>query len=247
MPFKKRRVLGKGSGVSVKKVDKKQDRRLKKLESVVGNPELKNFAATDPDMATANGGSVQHSNAMVITPISDPTAGQGGSSRIGDKILVKGLDIKLSAWFKGPQYAQFVRFVCFIDRGYANGADPTGNDILLTYNTTVGSLYNMMSPLHPDRFGTKYDTRKSNMQKNYKLIFDVTLTPPSLVGTEAAGLAPAVHVHKSIRKRLNNMVYFSGTDELAGKMYIAVFPGNHTTNTSNPYYNWYSDIFYVDM
>lgn len=239
---RRRKVGGVGSGVSVKKVDKKQDKRIRKLEDLVGNPEFKVHSSAMP--TAVNGVPVQSTNAMIIVPLTDVAAGQGGSSRIGDKILVKNLEFRCEAFHNINRGNQFARFVCFVDRGYDETltTTPTGSDVLLTYSVVDGSTDNLMSILNPDSFTQKYDVRKTNMSKNYKLIFDYRI-PIGTISTNGT----AIHYMRKYNKSMNQIVNYNGSEDLGGRIWLAVFPGNATTNTNNAFLNWWATIAYLDM
>jgi len=232
-----------------KSVDKKQNRRITKLERKVGDPEYKQIGALYPGAGSLPG---QLSNAVSVSGISDFVArGTGSSERVGDQITVHKIRFRLCAQYLGNKGGQFVRVLIGQDFQYNGaGTDPTGAQLLTTYDLIDNTVTNAQSPVNADFCTLKgLDTKKVKGSKFFNILYDKVIWLPTITqpGTNVSVVYPmkTISWEKTFKRGLN--VQYSGANQKSGRIFVAIFPGNDTTAADNPFINANTEIYWKDL
>jgi hypothetical protein len=229
--FKKRPVVKKNK-------DAVQDRKIAKLQRLV-KPEFKNFTVN----ATTDSIPQRATNAFGAAVIVNVPVGQGGSSRIGDRIAVYGIDIAMMVQ-DCTTHANPLRWMIFEDRGFdsnlATPNYPLGGDILQSYNVTDTSVRNALSSYNMDTVQSPFDNSR---KKRYRILYDNTYLANQYTITQRG----YCHI-KRLKFKKPIICQYSGDDVRGGTtLMFGVFPGYSTTSGSNPAFTWRSTVYYTDQ
>jgi len=226
--------------VAKKSIDKKQTRAIRQLQRDT-KPELKDLVIT----SAANSLVVQNTNGYQITSIAAVPQGDGSNNRVGDKVKVKHITFNLTAYSanSAAQESNALRCIILHDKRWT-GTDLTANQILSNYNTTNLSWNNFQSTKNID-----YVNMLGQRGKGVDVLYDKVLEFGPLTTTATQSVADNVIKKLSYNKtfKVGKLVQFSGATAATGQIFVVIFPGNSTTNTQNPNYVWYSDVYYTDV
>lgn len=222
--------------------DKKQDRKIKKIENILGAVETKHKNGFD---ALGGGIPTASTNAMRIVLLSNIAQGDTDTARQGDKVQITGLDFTYYAWPEGGHVNWLgSRVIIFQDKSY-QGTPATDANLLVATDYTNGNILNLITPLNPDRFPMKGDTSIQKAMKPYRLIADFTLFNNTAAGTNTVSSPKVKRIRKRFKKGLS--VQYSGAADRFGSIFVAIFPGSQTTANQNPYITYDSMLYFRDM
>jgi len=223
----------------VKKFHRRRRKGRKTLKKIVRRmeiqmkPELKNSSS----VSATNGLAITSSNTYVITNICAPAQGTSSATRVGDKIRIKKIEVRLTA-FQPSSSPNFVRMMIIHDRRWT-GTDLTGAQILTSYNLTDQSWINAQSSTNID-----YVNKHGDKGKGVDILYDKVITLGTYTATAADQTVKEMNFTKTYT--LGKVVQFAGGTSATGQLFLVVFPGNDTTAGSNPNYVWFSNVYYTD-
>lgn len=233
-------ILKKAKGYKVHRAgpSSKLKRKVAKLAKTVGNPEYKNFTL----VSVANMIPQQNTNGVLMTHISNIPVGQGGSSRIGDKVAVKSIDFSYSIQ-DGPTQNNWIRYVIFVDDQYDSVAanNPALADILDSSSAVNFSQYNAVSPYNNDMVSTKNFNKGG--RRRYRILYDKLIMTAVNTVTEKGRASKKRLVFKTPIQ-----LQFNGADTRGGQsLWVMHCPGYSTTAGNNPFSVFRTDVRYTDM
>jgi len=229
-------------------VDKKQDRRLRKLEQKIGDPEYKQVGTIYPGIGAVP---AALSNAVSVNGLSDIVAqGTSSSDRIGDQIRVYKIRFRLAAQYTENAGLQFVRVLIGQDHKY-DGTSPTGAQLLTSYDTVNNTVTNAQTPLNADFCTLRgLDSRKVKSTKFYSILYDKVIWLPTVTapgGTITPTVQPVKTMSWDKTFKYGLPVQYSGANQKAGRIFLAMFPGNSTSAGKNPVVNMNVEIYWKDL
>lgn len=226
-------------------VDKKQDKKINKIERML-KPEYKiHVIGTESDVA-----GYQQLNSTAdffeLTTIPQNVTGEG---RLGDQIYVHGINFQCMGYTPiGRLGGNFCRIIIYHDTRYS-GNVLTGTNLLVGYtNTDQDAQLNSVAPYNIDYVKTSLTS-----QKSIKILYDGCMkfgtieTTTSGAGTLAAvgdQTVKSLKYHKIFKKPL--VVNYNANGGLTGQIYIVTFAGRSTTASLNPLHCWSVSLIYTD-
>lgn len=237
MPFK-RKFNKKKPAKAVTKVDKKQDRMIRKImRNVMPEEKLVIF------VSLANAIDQQNSNAMVTTNVSNMGQGTAVNQRVADRVKVTRLLFRCRVY--APQVLsqiQWFRVIIYQDNRYT-GTDLTGAQLLASYNTTNTSQLNLYSD-----YDQTYVNTKTERGKSVKILFDkrIVFGYNSTITTQSFADKSVALINYDKVFKSPKIVNYTGATNATGQIFVATFCGSSTVSTNNPWFSWASHLYYTD-
>lgn len=230
--------------------NKKQDKRISKLESKVGGIEYKQFSATATSAFTAN------------TPVNSllgvPEQGATALGRIGDQIKVHRLMLKVrltaNAELADALYGTIARVACYSQKG-GNGTAPVAGQVFFG-DTTNGDLAppNVASTggLVGRYLGKTFNrnnpvTVYRDVNKIVSFLPSANITAETYTFSASGSHSPIEQVNMVIDFPKGHLISFSGpgqsiTEVLSGGLFVYL-----VALSANVSYTWESSIIFTDM
>lgn len=219
------------------KIDKKQNRRIKKIENMLMAETKQHTVQSSPDLQLGG-----NTNQMVQTLLTDIAQGTANGQRIGDSIQVHGIRFKGYSSY-AEQSANFLRIFLVRLRGLYRTISPT--NLLSGYTTTDVRFANMLSDYDHDyvRVKGEPDTKDNDIEILWEKVIPYNSTLQNAPGQSQV---ESVKFGKRLRFKKPLQITYNGSSQANGQLVCLVMPGARTSNTLNPNYAFVSDIYYTD-
>lgn len=250
MPFVRKRRVARRTGYK-RSYDRKQDRKIAKLAKMV-EPEYKHLLTRNNNPMTYSQITSTPSQVLLTNCVQGLGAdgNQGSAIRLGDKIMVRGIDISFYHKYQlaGPN---FLRLMFVQVKGVYQTVPP--GQLLYDPNSTNGAFNNFITSrnMNYTTIPGVPDTRQNGNRVLWeKRIFYPGNSVGNGVSNNTYAITPSSHQGGLIRKKLRFknpiIVQYDVNSQAQNQLIMMIFGGASTTATENPEFAYEIRVDFTD-